>query len=409
MTIQDQYESGVYKNTNPVWFVFVLIYLFFDYGRPQEIIHPIGLLKPAFISIIVLLIFSLRNFGILNFRIPQFRLIWFFIILLAMHVPFAENHRYAFNTVENMIVLMPFIYSCYATVNTLDRFKYLINFTIGLMMFQAIWSIFHSGHGSSGVFLDENDLSLFVNTWLPFCFSMFLISKKIWHKIIFATCTLVCLLATIIAFSRGGFLGIIAMFFVYWWFSPKKILTLSIIAMVGIIFVLFAGKSYWAEMSTATDGKDNTGKERIESWKAGWNMFKEHPLGVGGNNFQILFPKYQSDFFRRSMWGRVAHSIWFTLIPETGIIGIIIYFSLIFVCLKDIFYINKISILFDSKDSQYLKYISVTFLASFAGFFISATFLAVLYYPHFWYVCGFVVSLKNISNNILYDNTMRIK
>ena len=85
--------------------------------------------------------------------------------------------------------------------------------------------------------------------------------------------------------------------------------TLIVIGLAALLMVALASKSYWNEMSTITDLSEGTANARIESWKAAWRIFIDHPLGVGGNNFQVWFDKYQSEYFKRGMWGRVAHSI----------------------------------------------------------------------------------------------------
>ena len=124
-------------------------------------------------------------------------------------------------------------------------------------------------------------------------------------------------------------------------------------------------------------------------------MFLDNPLGVGGNNFQVRFEEYQSGWFQRGMWGRVAHSLWFTLISELGIIGIIIYFRLLYYNLKDIFVLKKIKA--SSNDElRYLHYLSLAFITSFVGYFVSGTFLSVLYYPHYFYVTAMIVASRNL-------------
>ena len=40
------------------------------------------------------------------------------------------------------------------------------------------------------------------------------------------------------------------------------------------------------------------------------------------------FPEYQGERFKKGMWGRVAHSLWFTLLPETGVLGVVIFLAL---------------------------------------------------------------------------------
>ena len=133
-------------------------------------------------------------------------------------------------------------------------------------------------------------------------------------------------------------------------------------------------------------------------------MFLDNPFGVGGNNFQARFPEYQSPEFKKGMWGRVAHSLWFTLIPELGLAGIFIYMSLLYYNLKDIFFLKGISIKTDDNpDLRYLHSLSLAFIASIAGFFASATFLSVLYYPHYWYFTGILVATIKIATATCVD------
>jgi O-antigen ligase len=157
-------------------------------------------------------------------------------------------------------------------------------------------------------------------------------------------------------------------------------------------------------MHTISDTSEGTASGRIESWKAAWKMFLDYPFGVGGGNFPVRFPDYQTSYFTYNMWGRAAHSLWFTIIPELGIFGVIIYLLLIYYNFTDIAFISKVNQNYN-QDSVYLKQLSGAFLASFAGFFISGTFLSVLYYPHFWYLTGILVAAKKISQNLSVQQT----
>ena len=76
-------------------------------------------------------------------------------------------------------------------------------------------------------------------------------------------------------------------------------------------------------------------------------------------------------------------------------IGIVIFFRLLFYNLKDIFSLktkNKEL----SDDERYLNSMSIAFLASLAGFFASASFISVLYYPHYWYLTAVIVAAAQI-------------
>ena len=391
--------NSISYKTN-TWFFFSLLYLVVDYGRPQDIL-PIAVLRPAMVVILVLLYYLVTNNGISRSNSKQTKLIWYFVILTAMYIPFAVNNYWALQTTRNMLTYMPFILSTIILVNSVKRLKKIITVYIALMIYIALYSISHDGMGSGNYFLDENDVALYLNIWLPFCFLFFIYEKGKYAKLFYAIGLIVGLAAIVISFSRGGFVGLLGVAAVIWYYSPKKLLSLLIILIAGSLIYILAGEKYINEMSTVTDTNEGTAQTRIKSWESAWDMFIDNPLGVGGNNFQTRFPDYQSDRFERGMAGRVAHSLWFTLIPELGIFGILIYFSLLYYNFRDIFYLKNIKIN-DKPDLHYLHILSIALIAALAGFFASASFLSVLYYPHYWYLTALIIATKNISH--LYIN-----
>ena len=388
------------SSANNKWFFFIFVYLFVDYGRPQDLL-PIGFLKPGMISILILTGYIIFSNKIKLSDSKQTRLIWSFIALTAVFIPFARNNFYAYQTTKGMLLYMPFVLSTIIVVDSIERLKKLISFMIIIMVYVCLFSLFHHGQGSGNYFKDENDLSLFIDTILPFCYFLFLYEKNKMKKIAYGLSMLIGILAIVVSFSRGGFIGLVCMAAIAWWFSPRKVVSLIIICMLSSVVYFYGGEKYKNEMSTATKVEHGTGKARIESWKSAWRMFLDNPFGVGGNNFQVRFPEYQTSYFKRGMWGRVAHSLWFTLIPELGIAGIFIYLSLLYYNLKDIFLIKDIKAKAENNhDAQYLYYLALAFLASFAGYFASGTFLSVLYYPHYWYLTVILVAATRIARYV---------
>jgi putative inorganic carbon (hco3(-)) transporter len=377
------------------WFRCTLLYLLVDYGRPQDLIPGFGVIRPALLTMLVLIVFLIKHRALLVRRSKQIRMIWYFIALLSVYIPFARNNYYAYATFTEMIKFMPFILSVLVCVDSVERLKSFMKFYVGLMVYVSLYAMTHGGMGSGNYFADENDVSLYINMIIPFCYFLFLIEEQKGAKLFYAAALMIGLLTVVISFSRGGFVGLVIMFFIVWLVSPRKLLTVFAILFLGTIVYFYAGDRYRQEMGTVTDTKESTANARLMSWASGWDMFLDNPLGVGGNNFQVRFPEYQGDRFPRGMWGRVAHSLWFTLIPELGIVGIVIYFRLLFYNLKDI-----ISLKTRKKElnggERYLNSMSIAFLASLAGFFASASFISVLYYPHYWYLTAVIVAAARI-------------
>ncbi len=381
------------------WFIFAIIYLIIDYARLQDLIPFLAHLKPGMFIIVILTFFFIFKGDISGADTKQTRLIILFILLLMTYVPLVRNNFFAWRTVKTMLLFMPFILSVIFCVRSMERLKTFMLIMICIMFYISAYSLGHGGKGSGGYFNDENDLSLFINMWLPFAYYLFISEKERLKKILYACAFILGIVSVVVSFSRGGFVGMIAMFFVLWCFSPRKVLTLAVVAICAFSIYFLGGEDYRTEMATVTDMEEGTADARILSWQTAWDMFLDNPLGVGGNNFQVRFPEYQGDRFPRGMWGRVAHSLWFTLIPETGILGIIIYFMLLYYNIKDIFEVKRMNSLRDSPESRYLYHMSIAMLASLAGFFASATFLSVLYYPHYWYMTAIIIAIANISKN----------
>lgn len=378
------------------WFRVTLLYLLVEYVRPQDLIPGLGLIRPAMLVMLVLIFFLIKHQKLVVMRAKQIRMIWYFIALLSLYIPFARNNYYAYATFTQMLKYMPFILSVLVCVDSIERLRSFMKFYVGVMVYVAVFALTHGGMGSGNYFADENDVSLYIDMVIPFCYFLFLIEQKKGTKLFYAVSLLIGLLTVVISFSRGGFVGLVLMFFIVWLVSPRKMVTVFAILILGSVVYLYGGDRYRHEMGTVTDTKESTANARLMSWASAWDMFLDNPLGVGGNNFQVRFPEYQGNRFSRGMWGRVAHSLWFTLIPELGVVGIVIYFRLLFYNLRDSFALrSKRKDLSD--DERYLSAMGIAFLASMAGYFSAGSFISVLYYPHYWYVTAIIVAATRLK------------
>ena len=402
--------------SNRAWYFFALVYLIFDYVRPQTFLHILGVIRPALLTITLLSFIIMTKGRTFVFKSAQLKLIWVFIGILGLLVPFSPNRGFAFYTMRSMLVYLPFIISLLVCIDSLRRLKHFLFVLMIIMIYMSIYTITHRGMGPGNYFQDENDVSLFIDMLLPYGYFLFIQEKNRQRKILYGIGLFLCVGAVVVSFSRGGLVGLAAAFAVIWLFSPRKILTISILAVLGIGMYLFGdqlgklghprghgGKSgsYWSEMATSTDAKENTAAARINYWKAAIRMWKDYPFGVGGANFPVLHESYKMEEVRLNMWGVPAHSLWFTLLPETGVEGVFVFMMLVFVNIKDALFIKKHFRDSTDPDDRFLYFLSLAFLSSLAGFFAAASFLAVLYYAHIWYFSGLIAATVSIARSRL--------
>ncbi len=389
-------------------FVITLLYLLFEYGRPQDQISQLSAIRPGLILISLLVVLLFINWHRLRMAAsPQTTRMLLMLCLLALHVPFAANIGRAYFATEGFFLQLIMFISIIVFVDTLDRLRVFVKCWIFLIIYVAVNGILGGGDAGSSFLKDENDFALLMNMMLPFGVFLFAYERDTKTKLFYLMASLLCIASVIASFSRGGFIGLLVVAIAVWLTSSKKVLLLGAVGGMALVVLnlpithtgtLVAGTTYWEEMTTITQegGQDFNKESRVEFWKSAWAMFKDHPLGVGPQNFPVWLVDYQTDYFgERNMWGKVAHSIWFTLLPEWGIPGVLLYLSLLLANVRDIRYLKNLST--DERGiHRYAYFLSLAFATSIAGFFVSGTFLSVLYYPHYWYLTAMIVATSKV-------------
>jgi putative inorganic carbon (hco3(-)) transporter len=385
-------------------FFVVILYLAFEYGRAQDVVPLIGALRPTFFIVPLMIFAWSKSGGLRKAKSPQMTLLLLLFALLAVHIPFAVNHYFAYLETENFLLELTFCVSLILFVDTQERVLSLMRWWSVLAGYIAIRAVVGKGVAGSAFLGNENDVSLLLNMMLPFVLCMLVYERRLIYRLTYLAIAAVCLIAIVTTVSRGGFVGLVAVAAVIWWISPKKFLTLVLVGLVGIGTYVLAPQSYWDRISTihatelrsgaiSSDRNEGTAEGRLASWRAAWEMFEDHPLGVGPGNFAVRFPDYQGQMFGgHGMWGRAAHSLWFTLLAELGIPGALLYLLLFRANWRSLWRLLKLPN--DQGQNRLAALLSVAFLASLVGYFASGTFISVLFYPHYWYLTAMIVATE---------------
>lgn len=396
-------------------FKLLLALVAFEYVRPHDLIPLIQPLHIGMVLQIGLFFYLIVN---LPFKLPKMGYAVFaFILMMLLGIPFAYLRSSALGITQYMLKMFVALFlPIMIFVNDLDKLKKFITWFIFINVIVAITAVFNSGMGAGHFLADENDLSLTLNIILPFVYFSILRCNTSTRKTFYAISFFIILAAIVVSKSRGGFLGLIAVLFYCYLYSPHKKVFVQIFLALCVLAFLLVPSSYWKEMETLKEGtEEKTADERIYSWKLACKMFLDDPFfGVGPANYSYKVYVYQGDELsegRRHMWGRVAHSLYFTIIPEYGIAGIILFLYLL-----RLFYINNRSTFTlqsniskrlhddESHNSQYQNelffyYISLSLNGGMIGFLVSGAFISVLYYPHFWILLSLSSSLNLVANN----------
>ena len=401
-------KKGIDANVFDKAFWLLTIYFCFQTIRVQDVISPVGALRLPLIMMVCLFFYWYKycDRSVLKEDVIRYQIA--FLILCTVSIIWVVNHGAAKKSIE--IMFMFFIGGVLPAAGILLGFKRISMFFFVWAVSNGILSIqgiLEGGTGPGGYVEDENDLALALNMGMPYAF---MLSKaktlsSLKRYILLALGVVMCF-GVVATSSRGGFLGLIAVVGMFWWWSEKRIRNLLIVGTLAIVGALgayklgFISEEWVADMQTIEDTEDETRNERIHSWKLGWMMFETSPIwGVGIENYAWNVAEMEKDLpydpDYKSLAGRQSHSVPFTLIPELGILGLFIFIMILYHMNKGCTAVHKASKKYPDNDELHdLALMAKAVRVAIVTFLITGMFISVLYYPHFWYLIGFLVATE---------------
>ena len=374
-----------------VVFPLLLVWLFFDFGRPA---HPMNI--PLLVSVIAFTAW-----------IPQQKKQWaphtkWFLVLLGVMVagvPLAPNGNDAFLGTRDMAVR--FLCICLPLqwqINTVRKVRLWVYCFLAVAGYVGGWALLHDGFGParrSGH--DENYVAAIMGMAVPFAYFSLFVEKRLVARVLLVTAIVLAVGAMGAAYdpSRGGFLGLCAGALYCLARSSNKMLGIGILGVAGLTLLLLAGPTFWAEIGTTTAYDSGTGDFRLEIWSAGLRMWRANPLlGVGVGNFRWVIGDYQTqaqlEKFGRSLGGSIiAHSLPIEVLAELGTAGAVATVALVYrtwVVLGEVrqasaqrpgqFALNS--------DLAQIHYFAEAVRASILAVLVNGLFLSLAYYSHIW-------------------------
>ena len=214
------------------------------------------------------------------------------------------------------------------------------------------------GHNAQPLkkFGDNNHLALILLMVLPFLYYLYQFSAKKIVSLGFLGALLLMVLAVVATHSRGALLGLFAIALWIIVKSQKKILGIVLISLCALMVVQLAPDKWSQRMETiqAAD-EDASLMARVTAWKVSSAIAVANPLLGGGfravqshpvwNRFKDspgLLGFVATPTLNRS--GVAAHSIWFEVLGDQGILGLFLFVALIinvFMTRRDIWKLVK--------------------------------------------------------------------
>lgn len=181
--------------------------------------------------------------------------------------------------------------------------------------------------GPTGSFIaDNNHFACALVMTIPLLRFLQLQMPKGWLRHLMSVGMLLCAAAALGSQSRGALLAISAMVLVLWWRGRNRLAGGVVMLIAGAALVMFMPSSWEERMSTIQDfQEDRSALGRISAWWVAWGIGKNHLFGVG---FDPARPELFQMYSPYPDYLHAAHSIYFQVMGNHGLIGLILFLGL---------------------------------------------------------------------------------
>jgi len=203
----------------------------------------------------------------------------------------------------------------------------------------------HRIHGLAGHVLgDRNELALSFNMLLPLMLYMANVTEKRFIRLGLYMAVVICVVAIIGTYSRGGVVALIIVAGYFWLQSSRKLLYACLFALVVGVGSAYIPSEWSSRMDTIEQAtEDNSFLGRILAWKTAVLIANDNLItgaGFKGGQLSTVWHHYEGyrhfndivDTSHMSETGfKAAHSIYFQVLGDHGYIGLLIFLSILLV------------------------------------------------------------------------------
>ncbi len=338
------------------------------------------------LTILVLFTFITMTYAIVGFRAYQeFRAhLGYFFLFVASY--------YLVNNLKklNIFLFLFILYHDIILILNVNRFS-------GLSR--------HGGFKAGYFFGDGNDMAWGLLIVLPFTIYFLLNFKSTIIKAVSGLSFVILLSGILGTSSRGAFLALIASLGYLGISSKKKVLFLMSGVVLAFMVVILAPEGYFNRIETIrTYDQDSSARGRFVAWRSAIQMAIDYPFGVGGGNFSSAYGRFYRDRFSDpTLWASQRwispHSIFFSILAEYGILGLILLISLLYGAFKSIGRLKK-SINKNTAMMEFPETLLTSLNMTVISYTVAGVFLGGINYPHLYVVSFLVIRVKAIFNEM---------
>jgi probable O-glycosylation ligase (exosortase A-associated) len=323
-----------------------------------------------------------------------------FAIWTALSATQAVDKDVAYATLEPMMkYVMPFLIGI-TLIDSEQRSRgmlWLIVLTMAYVGFEMnleylVRGINVAGEGFGG--MDNNCFGVALVTTIGPALALGLGARNWYERGLAAVSAVLILHTTLLTFSRGAMVGLLAVGATAFIMMPKRPKHIAALVLIGLIALRLTGPQLMARYATVaaeSEERDGSAESRLDLWRDCINLAINNPaFGVGPGNFPVVA---QSLGWTR---GKQAHSVWMQQAAETGVPGVLLLFLFFTIALKKLWPIARQKL---TDESRSRIAVASGLIMSIVGFAVAGQFVSLggLEIPYYTTMIGVVLLKQQAS------------
>jgi O-antigen ligase len=402
-------EPSILKRGHALSYVGLFLYTVAVFFRPYEFSPSLAwMINISFwFAIFTLLVYvptQLSLDGKLTVRPKEVNLVLLLCLAALLSIPLALSPGQAlayFTSIFVKIVIMFIV--MVNVVRTERRLKGLFFLTIAAGCLSSVTAVqdYRSGNftvegyrvmgkiGVYGLFGNPDDMALHLITMLPIVVALLLGSRSYINKLVLGSITLLMLAGTIFSFSRGCFLGLLALTAVMAWkLGRRNKPAVLVMLFLAVMFFLALAPGHFATriLSIFDHSLDPVGSASARQnilLRSIWVALRHPLLGVGMGCFPIA-----------SIRNLGTHNAYTQVAAELGLPALAVYVGFMVYPIKRLYRIERET--FDARRSSRFYYLAVGLQASLVAYMVASTFYTVAFNWNVYYLVAYAVCLRRM-------------
>ena len=401
-------EKWFARNGHNLTYVGLYLFTILVFFRPYELIPALSFLSTsAFIlALATLAVYLPTQFsteGSLTVLSTEVKCILALAFIALVTIPIAKSPVTAWTTFNETFIKAVLMFVVMVNVvRTRRRLMSLMWLSLAVAVYLSYTAIDKSMKGEfkvegyrvdvevQGLFGNPNDLALHLVMMIPIALALALGSRQKIMRVVYYAMTGLFVAASTVTYSRGGFLGLLAVGAVLAWKLGRKNrlnISLASIAVSGLFILLAPGNYGQRMLSIFIPSLDAVGSsnQRSELLERSIIVTLRNPWGIGIGNFPIV-----------GVQNLVTHNAFTQVSSELGWLGLLAYLIFMVSPFRKLGAIERS--LFEKDELDWFYYLSIGLQASIVGYLVSSFFVSVAYNWFIYYLIAYAVAFRRIYN-----------